>query len=64
MDVSNEFASVHVTKVEGRNGELLRIESSRGESSIELDAVALEALTWQTPEFFTRLVSKPFEPSN
>ena len=63
LEVSNEFASVRVYKVSGRNGERLRIESARSDSAIELDAVALESLTWQLPEFFTNLQGRPFEAS-
>lgn len=47
--ISNEFAAVVVRKVATRNGERLEIRSISHEQSIQLDAIALEALTWSTP---------------
>ena len=58
--IGNEFATVHVQKVETRNGERLRISSPRLNTSIELDALTLESLTWQPPETFSGFLAKPF----
>ena len=44
--ISNEFASVDVRKVATRNGERLQIRSLGKQTSVRLDAIALEALTW------------------
>ena len=58
--IGNEFATVYVQKVETRNGERLRISSPRLNTTIELDALTLESLTWQPPETFSRFLAKPF----
>ncbi len=58
--IGNEFATVYVQKVATRNGERLRISSPRLNSSIELDALTLESLTWQRPEMFSHFLAKPF----
>jgi len=57
LTISNEFAVVRVLKAVTRNGERLEISSVRSDYSVMLDATALEALTWQEPEFFSGLVS-------
>lgn len=44
--VANEFAAVVVRKVATRNGERLEIRSLGKDTSVRLDAIALEALTW------------------
>lgn len=61
--LSNEFAEVRVQKIYTRNGERLRIWSPRLGSSVELDAIELESLSWQTHEFFSRLLAEPYGPS-
>ncbi len=58
--IGNEFARVYVQKVETRNGERLRISSPRLNTSIDLDALTLESLTWQPPETFSRFLEQPF----
>ncbi|HZR99804.1 MAG TPA: dihydrodiol dehydrogenase [Chloroflexota bacterium] len=58
--IANEFATVTIEKVATRNGERLRISSPRLNTSIELDALALESLTWQPPETFSRFLEQPF----
>lgn len=62
IEVANEFATVRVRKVRTRNGERLRIASLRLGTSIELDAMALESLTWQSIETFSRFLATPFGP--
>jgi hypothetical protein len=60
IDVVNEFALVRVRKVLTGNGVRLEIESPRLGRSVRLDAIALESLTWQPPETFSRLLEHPF----
>ena len=62
IEITNEFASVLVRKVPTRNGVRLEIFSPRLGHRIQLDAVALESLTWQTIETFSRFLSTPFGP--
>ena len=56
IHVSNEFADVRIRKVYTRNGERLEIEARRRGYRIQLDALQLEALTWQTAETFSQLL--------
>jgi hypothetical protein len=63
ITVANEFATIVVRRVRTRNGVRLRISSPRLDSAIDLDAMALESLTWQTPETFSRFLSTPFGPT-
>ena len=60
--VGNEFAEVRVTKVQTRNGVRLLVESPKSGQWITLDPLELESLTWQEPEFFSRLLATPFGP--
>ncbi len=62
MELANEFAAVRVRKVLTRNGVRLEIFSPRLGYRIRLDPLALESLTWQTMEIFTRFLSHPFGP--
>ncbi len=62
IEVINEFAAVIVRKVLTRNGVRLEISSPRLGHSIKLDALALEGLTWQPMETFTRFLETPFGP--
>ncbi|GAC1317815.1 MAG: hypothetical protein NVSMB2_11980 [Chloroflexota bacterium] len=63
FDLTNEFASVRVRRVHTRNGVRLEISSTRLGTAVRLDALALESLTWQTPETFSQLLQQPFGPS-
>ena len=56
----NEFAEVRVRKVFTHNGERLEISSARLGHRVRLDPLECEALTWQTPEFFSRLLEQPY----
>ncbi|POR05985.1 dihydrodiol dehydrogenase [Diaphorobacter sp. LR2014-1] len=58
--VGNEFTLVKIRKVYTRNGERLEIYSPKLKRSIQLDPLALESLTWQDPEVFTKFLAKPF----
>ncbi len=60
--LGNEFTSVCVRKVRTRNGARLEISSPRLGHRIQLDALALESLTWQTMETFTGFLQTPFGP--
>lgn len=56
--IANEFADVVVRKVETRNGMRLDIWSPRRGSRVQLDAVALDCLSFQEPELITQLLSR------
>lgn len=56
--IANEFADVVVRKVETRNGVRLELWSPRRGTCIRLDAVALDAISYQDPEFITGLLSR------
>ena len=62
IEVVNEFALVRVRKVETRNGMRLEIESPRLGSRVRLDAMALESLTWQPSDTYSRFLEHPFGP--
>ena len=52
IEIANEFAYVHVRKVNTRNGERLEIESPRRGSLIRLDPLELEAIACKDDESF------------
>jgi hypothetical protein len=56
--IANEFADVVVRKVETRNGMRLDIWSPRRGTRIQLDAVALDCLSFQEPELITELLTR------
>jgi hypothetical protein len=56
--VSNEFADVVVTQVRSRNGVRLDIWSPRRGSRIQLDAVALDCLSYQSPDVITQMLAE------
>jgi len=64
IQITNEFTTVCVRKVDTRNGVRLEIASPRLGYCIQLDALALESLTWQTPDTFSRFLETPFGPQN
>jgi hypothetical protein len=61
--VANEFAEVQVRRVSTRNGVRLEVRSPRLGRCVLLDALELEALTWQEPALFSELLAEPFGPS-
>jgi hypothetical protein len=61
--LSNEFADVTIRVVATGNGERLEISSPRRGTSIRLDPVELEALTWQTTDTFTRMLEGSIGPA-
>lgn len=56
--IANEFADVVVRKVATRNGMRLELWSPRRGTCVRYDAVALEVLSYQEPEFITKLLSR------
>lgn len=62
IKVSNEFATVELSKVDTKNGERVRIRSPKLDYEIELDPLELESLTWQHPDVFTMFLETPFGP--
>lgn len=62
ITIRNEFVEIHIQKVHTRNGERLRVSSYRRGSEVQLDAIQLESLTWQTPDDFSRLLTASIGP--
>lgn len=60
--IANEFAEVHVVRVETRNGSRLMIDSPKSGQWITLDPLELESLTWQSAATFSAMVGNPFGP--
>ncbi|WP_199824031.1 hypothetical protein [Streptomyces sp. NBRC 109706] len=56
--IANEFADVVVRKVQTRNGTRLEIWSPRRNTCVRYDAVALDCLSYQEPEFITGLLAR------
>jgi hypothetical protein len=56
--IANEFADVVLRKVETRNGMRLDIWSPRRGTRIQLDAVALDCLSFQKPELITQMLAR------
>ena len=62
IELANEYAVVVVRRVETSKGVRLEIISPRLGTSIRLDPVELEALTWQSHDLFSKLLRTPFGP--
>lgn len=56
--IANEFADVVIRKIQTRNGMRLEIWSPRRGTCVRFDAVALDVLSYQEPEFITDLLSR------
>ncbi|MGH3961240.1 dihydrodiol dehydrogenase [Mycobacterium sp.] len=56
ITVANEFTEVQVRRVDTRNGSRLLITAPKSGRSISLDALEVEALTWQTPDTLAAMV--------
>lgn len=54
--IANEFADVEVRRIRTRNGIRLEIRSPRRGTSVCLDPMILDCLTWQSPETFSALL--------
>jgi hypothetical protein len=64
FELSNEYATVRVRRVYTRNGVRLELTSVKLGTTIRLDPLALESLTWQTGETFSRFLRQPFGPAS
>ncbi|MDP7702649.1 MULTISPECIES: dihydrodiol dehydrogenase [unclassified Mycobacterium] len=60
--LANEFTEVVVQRVDTRNGARLLIRSPRIGRSITLDALEVEALTWQNPRTLAAMVGNSQAP--
>ena len=60
--IANEFAEVVVRKLLTRNGVRLEIRSPKGGYCVLLDALELEALSWQPSETFSKFLESPWGP--
>ena len=60
ITVANEFTEVVVQRVDTRNGSRLLISSPRSGRSITLDALEVEALTWQNPRTLAAMVGNSY----
>ena len=58
VDIYTEFADVVVRKMATRNGVRLELWSPRRGTCVRLDAVALDVLSYQEPEFITDLLRR------
>ncbi|MEW6635323.1 MAG: dihydrodiol dehydrogenase [Actinomycetota bacterium] len=63
IEISNEFATALVRKVQTKNGARLEIFAPKMGHRVYLDSILLESLSWQTPETLSRLLESPFGPS-
>ena len=64
ITLANEFTEVVVERVQTRNCARLRISVPGSGHAILLCPLELEALTWQEPEFFARLLATPYGPED
>lgn len=60
FEIKNEFASVYCKRVHTRNGMRLEISSPKLGYAIQLDALALESITWQEMDVFSKFLETPF----
>jgi hypothetical protein len=64
LDIVNEFAAVRIRKLRIPNGHRLEIHSPRLGHTVRLDALELEALSWQSQDHFSALLEQPFGPGH
>lgn len=62
ISVANEFTEVVVRRVDTRNGSRLLISAPRSGRWITLDALEVEALTWQNPRTLAAMVGNSQAP--
>lgn len=62
LSVANEFTEVVVRRVDTRNGSRLLISAPRSGQWITLDALEIEALTWQNPRTLAAMVGNSHAP--
>lgn len=61
LTIANEFADMRISKVYTRNGARLLLESPKSGQWVTLDALELEALTWQNVATLSAMVGKPYQ---
>jgi hypothetical protein len=62
LTVANEFTEVQVRRVDTRNGSRLLITSPKSGQWITLDALEVEALTWQNTSTLAAMVGNMYRP--
>jgi hypothetical protein len=62
LTVANEFTEVVVRRVDTRNGSRLLISAPRSGRWISLDALEMEALTWQNSRTMAAMVGNSYAP--
>ena len=62
LTVANEFAEVEVRRVDTRNGSRLLISAPKTGRWISLDALEIEALTWQNTRTLAAMVGNSDTP--
>lgn len=62
ITIANEFTEVVVRRIDTRNGSRLLISAPRSGESITLDALEVEALTWQNPRTLASMVGNSHAP--
>ncbi|MGQ9410961.1 hypothetical protein [Mycolicibacterium gilvum] len=62
LNVANEFAEVVVRRVTTRNGARLLIQAPKSAQWVSLDALEIEALTWQNPATLAAMVGNAGAP--
>jgi hypothetical protein len=62
LTVANEFTEVVVRRVDTRNGSRLLIRAPRSGQWISLDALEVEALTWQNSRTMAAMVGNSQAP--
>ncbi|WAC89672.1 dihydrodiol dehydrogenase [Mycobacterium sp. Aquia_213] len=62
ITVANEFTEVVIRRVDTRNGSRLLIRAPRTGRWISLDALEVEALTWQNPATMAAMVGNSQAP--
>jgi hypothetical protein len=60
--LANEFTEVVVRRVDTRNGSRLLINAPRSGHWISLDALEVEALTWQNTRTLAAMVGNSYAP--
>ncbi|MFE0424929.1 hypothetical protein [Streptomyces sp. NPDC058953] len=60
--VVNEFTAARISKIRTRNGHRVEIRSLRLGYRVRLDPLALESVSWQSPDVFSRFLDQPFGP--
>lgn len=60
--IANEFSATQIYRIETRNGTRLLITSPRTGRWITLDALEVEALTWQNTATLEAMISHPNAP--